>query len=118
MKSNQNNERDSYWKSHMLKKGEYDIWASEMATHVMSIDAQCWIIIMVGDEKINIKVGEKIEEKPLALYEEADFKIVEKNFKALKFIMSGLSSSDKRKFSFFQDSEEKVGWFREDLPRI
>ena len=50
----------------------------------------------MGDEKINMKVSEKIEVKPLAIYDEADFKVVEKNFKALKFVMSGLGPSNKR----------------------
>ena len=37
--SNGGNERDSFWNSLMLKMGEYDIWASEMEAHVISIDA-------------------------------------------------------------------------------
>ena len=41
---------------------------------------------MVGDEKINMKVGEKEVEKPLASYDEADFRVTKKNFKgALMF---------------------------------
>ena len=44
-----------------------------------------------------MKVGEKEVEKPLASYDEADFKVVQKNFKALKFVMSGLGPSDKKK---------------------
>ena len=53
---------------------------------------------MFGDEKISMKVGEKEVEKPLASYEDVDFKVAEKNFKALKFVMSGLGLSNKRKF--------------------
>ena len=64
MSNNTNtNERDSYWKSPLLK---YDVWATEMNAHVMSIDVHCWKIIMVGDDKINMNVGEKEVEKPLA----------------------------------------------------
>ena len=40
MSNNTNtNERDSYWKSPLFKQGEYDVWATEMNAHVMSIDA-------------------------------------------------------------------------------
>ena len=51
---------------------------------------------MVSDEKISIKFREKEVEKPLASYDEADFKVAEKNFKALNFFMSGLGPSDKK----------------------
>ena len=105
--TNNNNERDSYLKFSLLKKGKYDVWASEMAAHDLSINGQGWRIIMVGDEKINMKVGEKREENPLALYEEADFKVLEKNFKALKFIMSGLGPSNKRKVLSSKTVKEK-----------
>ena len=91
----------------MLKQGEYDVWATEMNAHVMSIDAQCWKIIMVGDEKISMKVGEKEIEKPLASYEEVDFKVTEKNFKVLKFVISGLGPSDKKKVLSSKTVNEK-----------
>ena len=44
-----------------------------------------------------MKVGEKTEEKLLAMHEEVDFKVAEKNFKALRFVLSGLGPSSKRK---------------------
>ena len=62
---------------------------------------------MVGDEKITMKVGEKEVEKPLASYEEADFKVAEKNFKALKFVMSGLGPSDKKKVLSSKTAKER-----------
>ena len=37
---------------------------------IISIDAQSWKIIVVDDEKISIMVSEKIEDKPLSMYEE------------------------------------------------
>ena len=62
---------------------------------------------MCGDEKINMKVGEKEGEKPLASYNEADFKVAEKNFKALKFVMSGLGPFDKKKVLSSKMANEK-----------
>ena len=62
---------------------------------------------MMGDEKINMKVVEKEAEKPLASYEEADFKIAEKNFKALKFVMNGLGPSNKKKVLSSKTAKEK-----------
>ena len=62
---------------------------------------------MCGDEKISMKVGEKEEDKPLASNEEADFKVVEKNFKDLKFVMSGLGPSDKKKVLSSKTAKEK-----------
>ena len=82
--NNNTNERDSYWKSPLLKQGEYDVLAMEMNAHVISIDAQCWRIFMCGDEKINMNVAEKEVEKPLASYKEADFKVVGKNFQGFE----------------------------------
>ena len=75
--NNKNTERDSFWKSPMLKQGEYDVWASEMEAHVMSVDAQCWKLIKGGDEKIVIIMGDKEIAKPLVDYKEPDFKFVE-----------------------------------------
>ena len=48
-----------------------------------------------------------IKDKPLSMYEEIDFKVKEKNFKALKIIMSGLSPSDKRKVLSSKTAKEK-----------
>ena len=56
----------------MLKPGEYDVWASKIEAHVMSIDAQCWKIILEGDEKIIEIMARKEEAKPLASYKEED----------------------------------------------
>ena len=78
-----------------------------MTAHVISISEQCWKIIKLGDEKIRMKVGEKTEVKPLAMYEKADFKFAEKNFKALKFVLSGLGPSDKRKVYSSETAKEK-----------
>ena len=91
----------------MLKIGEYNVWASEMETHVMSIDAQCQKIILGGDEKITKIVAGKEKAKPLASYKEEDFKVVEKNFKALKFVMSGLGPTDKKKMLSSKKTKEK-----------
>ena len=87
--------------------GEYDVLAFEMKAHVMSIDAQCWKIIQGGDETITILVEGKEEAKPLASYKEDDFKVAEKNFKALKFVMSGLGQTDKRKVLSSKTVKEK-----------
>ena len=62
---------------------------------------------MMSDEKINMKVGQKMEKKPLALYEEVDFKVVEKNFKALKFVTNGLDPFDKKKVLSSKTAKEK-----------
>ena len=62
---------------------------------------------MCGDEKIGMKVGEKEVEKPLASYEEVDFKVVKKNFKALMFIMRGLGPSNKKKVLSSKMTKEK-----------
>ena len=91
----------------MLKVGEYDVWASEMEAHVMSIDSQCWKIIKGGDEKITVIVEGKEETKPLSSYKEDDFKVAEKNFKDLKFVMSGLGQTDKRKILSSKTFKEK-----------
>ena len=90
---NNTGERDSYWKSHMLKKGEYDVWASEMQTHIMAVDGECCKLIMKGPHKLEpaYKKHLFIEE-----YIEADYKKAEKNSKALKLITNGLSATDKR----------------------
>ena len=32
---------DSFWRSPILKKGEYDIWVHQMKIHVNLVDAQC-----------------------------------------------------------------------------
>ena len=62
---------------------------------------------MISDEKISLKLGEKEVDKPLASYEEADFKVTEKNFKALKFVMSGLGPSTKKKVLSSKTAKEK-----------
>ena len=54
-----------------------------------------------------MKVGEKEVEKPLASYDEADIKVAEKYFKALKFVMSGLGPFDKRKVISSKTAKEK-----------
>ena len=46
-------------------------------------------------------------ELPLASYEEANFKVADKKFKALKFVMSGLGPSDKRKVLSSKTAKEK-----------
>ena len=91
----------------MLKMGEYDVWAIEMEAHVMSIDAQCQKIIKGGDEKITVLVDGKEEGNPLSTYKKDDFKHEEKNFKALKFVMSGLGQTDKRKMFSSKNAKEK-----------
>ena len=50
--TNNTRERDSYWKSPLLKKGEYDVWASEMQTHIMVVDGEYWKLIMKGLHKL------------------------------------------------------------------
>ena len=67
---------------------------------------------MMGDEKINMKVGEKIEVKPLAMYDKADFKVTEKTFKAMKFVMSELGPSNKRNVLSSKTTKEK--WEKRD----
>ena len=78
----------------MLKKGEYYVWASEIQTHIMAVDGECWKLIMKGPHKF-----ETADKKPLSIedYTEADYKKAEKNSKALKLITNGLSATDKRK---------------------
>ena len=78
-----------------------------MEAHVISIDAQCWKIIIRGDEKITEIVARKEEAKSLALYKEEDFKVAEKNFKALKFVMRGLGPTDKKKMLSSKTVKEK-----------
>ena len=78
-----------------------------MEAHVMSIDAQRWKIILGEDEKITEIMAGKEEAKPLTSYKEEDFKVAEKNFKALKFVMSGLGQTDKRKVLSSKTAKEK-----------
>ena len=39
----------SFWKSPILKRGEYGKWIKNMETHVRSVDPQLWRIIKNGD---------------------------------------------------------------------
>ena len=88
--SNTNIERESFWKSPILKSGEYDLWAQEMQTHVRSIDGECWKIITEGD----LKILADNKPVPFNLYTSEDYKKDEKNNKALKLVTSGLNQSD------------------------
>ena len=78
--SKNNNERESYWKSPILKAGEYDLWAREFETHVRSIDGELWKIITFGDLQVT-----QNNEKPVAFtsFTAEDWTKDEKNMKAL-----------------------------------
>ena len=69
--------------------------------------AQYWKNILGGDEKITEIMAGKEEEKTLSSYKEEDFKVAEKNFKALKFVMSGLGPTNKRKVFLSKTAKEK-----------
>ena len=73
----------------------------------MSIEAQCWKIIIGGDKKITMIIVGKEEAKPLASYIEEDYKVAAKNLKTLKFIMSGLNATTKRKVLSSKSAMEK-----------
>ena len=92
--SKSNIERESYWKSPILKVGEYDLWAQEFETHVRSIDGELWKIITSGDLQVTQNNG-----KPVAFtsFTAEDWTKDEKNMKALKLLTSGLDNSDRRK---------------------
>ena len=47
--SKNNNKKESFWKSPILKAGEYDLWAQKFETHVRSIDGELWRIVTTGD---------------------------------------------------------------------
>ena len=64
-------ERESFWRSPLLKQGEYDLWALEMATHVRSIDDVCWKIITEGYLTI---LDAKDEPLTFNLYTKDDYK--------------------------------------------
>ena len=105
MSSTNIGERDSYWKSPLLKKGKYDVWASEMQTHIMVVDGECWKLIMKGPHKIEV-----VDKKPLSIedFTKADYKKAEKKSKALKLITNGLSATKKGRF-FNPFSKAQVG---------
>ena len=70
----------SFWKSPILKRGEYDKWIKNMETHVRSVDPQLWRIIKNGDIPITDGNGNVIPENN---YNENDFKKEEKNHRAV-----------------------------------
>ena len=92
--SSSNNERESFWKSPILKSREYDLWAQEMQTLVRSIDGECWKIITEGDLVVTMADSKPV---PFNLYTAEDYTKDEKNNKALKLVTSGLSKSNRRK---------------------
>ncbi len=94
----------SFWKSPILKRGEYDKWIKKMETHVRSVDPQLWRIIKNGDIPIVDGNGTVV---PEADYDENDFKKEEKNHRAVKIIESGLSANDEAKVSSFLTAREK-----------
>ena len=79
--SKNNNEMESYWKSPILKAGEYDLWSQELETHVRSIDGELWKNITMGDLQVTQNNGKPVVFTPFtAEYLGKD----EKNIKALK----------------------------------
>ena len=95
---------DAFWKSPILKKGEYDIWVHQMKIHVNSVDAQCWKIITQGDQLLLDKDNKLI---PEANWDEAEYKKIERNNKALKLIIHGLSPGDQRKVMSHVTAKDK-----------
>ena len=65
---------DSFWRSPILKKGEYDIWVHQMKIHVNSVDAQCQKIITQGDQLLTNSKGDLINEED---WDEAEYKKIE-----------------------------------------
>ena len=93
----------------MLKRGEYDVWASEMKVHIMSIDVECWRIKIDIDVMFEKTIDAKVVLLELKEYIEECLKKVEKNFKALKFITSGRAEFLCQKEGVFQqDDQEQV----------
>ena len=95
---------DSFWKSSILKKGEYDVWVHQMKIHVNSVDAQCWKIITQGDQLLLDDKGAPISEDK---WDEAEYKKIERNNKALKLIIHGLTPGDQRKVMAHKTAKEK-----------
>ena len=94
----------SFWKSPLLKRGEYDKWIKKMETHIRSVDPQLWRIIKNGD--IPITDGNEVI-VPEDNYDENDHKKEEKNHRAIKIIESGLSSTDETKVASFLTARDK-----------
>ena len=92
--SKNTNERESFWKSPILKAREYNLWAQGFQTHVRSIDGELWKIIINGDLPVT-----QVNNKPIAFnaFSADDWSRDEKNMKALKLLNSGLENSDRRK---------------------
>ncbi|CAM8999266.1 unnamed protein product [Rhodiola kirilowii] len=68
---------DSFWKSPMLKPGDYRWWAEQFEAHTCSLDGQLWQVIEQGAEKIP-NTTDPTKEKDRKDYTDADYKILEK----------------------------------------
>ena len=75
-----------------------------MKIHVNSVDAQCWKIINQGDQLLLNNEGEPIPEDK---WDEAEYKKIERNNKALKLIIHGLSPGDQRKVMSHKTDKDK-----------
>ena len=95
---------DLFWRSPILKKGEYDIWVHQMKIHVSLVDGQCWKIITQGDQLLLDDKGAPISEDK---WDEAEYKKIERNNKALKLIIYGLTPRDQRKVMAHKSAKEK-----------
>ena len=102
--SKNNNKRESFWKSPILKAGEYDLWAQEFETHVRSIDRELQKIITTRDLLVTQNNGKSV---PLGSFTAEDWTKDEKNNKALKLLTSGLDNSDRRKVLESPSTKEK-----------
>ena len=105
MSSSKNtNERESFWKSPILKAEEYDLWAHEFETHVRSIDGELWKIIISGDLAVTKVDGKPI---PFSAFSADNWCRDEKNMKALKLLKSGHDNYDRRKVLWSPSAKEK-----------
>ena len=75
-----------------------------MKIHVNSVDAQCWKIITQGDQLLLDDKGALISEEK---WDEAAYKKIERNNKALKLIIHGLTPGDQRKVMAHKTAKEK-----------
>ena len=102
--SKNNNERESFQKSPILKAGEYDFWAQKFETHVRSIDGELQKIITTGDLLVTQNNGKPV---PFGSFTAEDWTKNEKNNKALKLLTSRLDNSDRRTVLGSPSAKEK-----------
>jgi len=86
---------------------DYSTWKNKMMHYVKGIDWQCWTIIVNGPlaiDEVDSK-GLKVA-KPESKYGEDDFKIAEKNSKAISILQNGISEEEYNRVSACTTAKE------------